>query len=64
MQVNTALTLSLLEVNRQTGIGQHTIRAAVHDGSLAAIKIGKRKIRIRPESLELWLINLEQAGQK
>jgi excisionase family DNA binding protein len=57
-------TFSLLEANKISGIGQHTLRAAVHDGSLAAIRVGHRRIRIRPEALELWLKNLEQGGAK
>ena len=57
----TKLTLSLLEANHQSGLGQHTLRAAVRDGTLAAIKLGQRRIRIRirPESLNDYLKSLE-----
>ena len=57
-------TLSLLEANKKSGIGQHTIRAAIASGELAAIKLGQRKIRIRPIALENWLQLLERSGQK
>ena len=63
LKADEKATLSLIEVNEISGIGQHTLRKAVHDGSLPAIKIGKRKIRILPASLELWLKMLEQGGK-
>jgi excisionase family DNA binding protein len=59
---NWKRTLSLLEANRESGVGQHTIRAAIANGKLRAIKIGSRRIRIRPEALEQWLKNLEQGN--
>ena len=48
-------TLNLFEVNKVSGIEQYTIYSAIYDSSLAAIKIGQRKIRICPQSLEDWL---------
>jgi excisionase family DNA binding protein len=56
------LTLSVKEAGTHTGIGQHTIRNAVADGSLTAIKLGKRRIRIRPSALEAWLTTLERVN--
>ena len=54
-------TFGVVQASRQTGIGQKTIRDAIHAGNLAAIKLGQRRIRIRPEALEQWLKSLEQA---
>lgn len=47
-----------------TQIGERTIRDAVHSGKLPAIKLGQRRIRIRPQALEAWLKDLEQGGAK
>ncbi len=52
-------TLSVKDCNRKTQIGERTIRDAVASGALAAIKLGQRRIRIRPEALEAWLKALE-----
>jgi excisionase family DNA binding protein len=57
-------TLSIKDAMRQTQIGERTIRNAVDLGDLKAIRLGQRRIRIRPESLESWLRSLETSGQK
>jgi excisionase family DNA binding protein len=57
-------TLSIKDAMRQTQIGERTIRNAIHANELAAIRLGERRIRIRPESLESWLKSLETGGQK
>ncbi len=64
MQNETKRTLSVLEANKITSIGQATIRKAIDDGGLAAIRLGQRRILILPESLELWLKSLEMGGAK
>jgi excisionase family DNA binding protein len=57
-------TLSVKDAMHQTQIGERTIRNAIDAGDLAAIKLGERRIRIRPESLEQWLKFLETGGSK
>jgi hypothetical protein len=41
------------------GVGVSTVEAAIRDGSLEAIKIGKRTI-IRPEARELYLASRQR----
>jgi excisionase family DNA binding protein len=62
--MQTISTLSVRDAMNQTQIGERTIRNAIDAGDLAAIKLGERRIRIRPESLEAWLKSLETRGQK
>lgn len=57
-------TLSVKDAMHQTQIGERTIRNAIDTGDLAAIKLGERRIRIRPESLEAWLKSLETGGKQ
>ena len=64
MELESVKTLSVKGANLATGIGEHTIRAAIANDELAAIKLGQRRIRIRPQALERWLHSLEQAGAK
>jgi excisionase family DNA binding protein len=52
-------TLSVKDATRETKIGERTIRAAIDAGELKAIRLGEKRIRIRPESLEAWLKSLE-----
>ena len=60
MNDDASRTVSVFEANKITCIGQATIRKAIDDGKLSAIRIGERRIRIRPESLERWVKSLEQ----
>ncbi len=62
--MNAVSTLSVKECIQMTQIGERTIRDAVHSGKLPAIKLGQRRIRIRPQALEAWLKDLEQGGAK
>jgi excisionase family DNA binding protein len=62
--MQTISTLSVKDAMRQTQIGERTIRDAIDAGKLAAIRLGERRIRIRPESLEQWLKSLETGGAK
>jgi excisionase family DNA binding protein len=64
MQNEAKRTLSVLEANKATCIGQTTIRTAIKNGELPAIKLGERRIRILPESLDLWLRNLEASSKE
>jgi excisionase family DNA binding protein len=57
-------TLSVKDAMHQTQIGERTIRDAIDAGKLAAIRLGERRIRIRPESLEQWRKSLETGGQQ
>ncbi len=56
--------LTLLEANARSRVGQHTLRKAVRDGDLAAIRLGKRRILIRVESLDAYLVTLEGKATK
>ena len=53
------LTISIKDANRSSGIGERTIRVAIDRGELKAIRLGQRRIRIRPEALDAWLKSLE-----
>lgn len=57
-------TYSVKDAMRESQIGERTIRNAIERGELPAIKLGQRRIRIRPESLEVWLKSLETGGAK
>jgi excisionase family DNA binding protein len=57
-------TLGVVEASKKIGVGQRTIRTAIDRGELRAIKLGERRIRIRPESLEVWLKSLETGGKQ
>jgi excisionase family DNA binding protein len=59
-----AQTLSPADANKNTGIGLRTIYDAIHAGELPAVRLGERRIRIRPESLEAWLKSLETCGKQ
>lgn len=58
-EMQPVLTISVKDANFSSGIGERTIRDAIDRGELKAIKLGKRRIRIRPEALEMWLKTLE-----
>ena len=61
--MQTINTLSVKDVNRETEIGERTIRAAIDAGQLKAIRLGEKRIRIRPDAVSEWLVSLEQ-GKK
>ena len=52
-------TFTPKDANKKTGIGIRTIYNAIHSGELKAIRLGEKRIRIRPESLEAWLKSIE-----
>jgi excisionase family DNA binding protein len=49
---------------KKIGIREETLREAIRAGELPVIQTGKRTQRIRPASLEAWLVAREQRGQK
>lgn len=53
------LTLTPLEASRFSGVGLNTLRDALRAGALPAIRVG-RNYRIRRETLERWLTDLEE----
>ena len=57
-------TISVKDATRETQIGERTIRAAINAGELKAIRLGEKRIRIRPESLADWLKSLEQGSDQ
>ncbi len=57
-------TLGVVEASKKIGVGQRTIREAIDRGELKAIRLGQRRIRIRPESLDIWLKSLETATRE
>ena len=57
-------TLGVVEASKKIGVGQRTIRDAIDNGALKAIRLGVRRIRIRPDALDAWLRSLETAGQQ
>jgi excisionase family DNA binding protein len=57
-------TYSPADANKRSGIGLRTIYNAIHSGALPAIRLGEKRIRIRPESFETWLKSLETGGQQ
>ena len=60
--MQTINTLSVKDVNQQTAIGERTIRAAIDAGQLKAIRLGEKRIRVRPDAVADWLKSLEQGG--
>jgi excisionase family DNA binding protein len=62
--MQTISTYSPAEANKETGIGLRTIYTAIHAGELPAIKLGEKRIRIRPDALAEWMKGLETRGQK
>lgn len=56
-------TYTVKRAVRFSGIGEHTLREAIADGSLPAIRIGRRLL-LRRETLEAWLEELEQRGER
>jgi excisionase family DNA binding protein len=48
------LAVSPAEAARVTGLGRTTIYAAITDGSLASLKVGRRRL-VRIAALEAWL---------
>jgi excisionase family DNA binding protein len=57
-------TYSVKEAVKKTKIGEETFRKAIAAKELPVIRLGVRRIRIRPEALQVWLKSLEQGGKK
>jgi excisionase family DNA binding protein len=53
---------SLEEAARWYGMSQRSIRRMIADGSLPAVRVGKRQIRIRIEDLEALAEPIPTAG--
>lgn len=51
----TAIILyTVRQVSDATGIGEISIRKAINQGNLVALRLGK-SVRIRPADLEAWI---------
>lgn len=59
----TALTHSIAEVSKLTGIGRTTLFNAIREGRLRAVKLGNRTL-IRAEDLRAFLENLPLANRR
>jgi excisionase family DNA binding protein len=57
--VNPGLAVRVEDAAKLVGIGRTEIYKAIREGSLASLKIGKRRL-IRVETLREWLAALEQ----
>ena len=57
------LAVSVEDGAAMAGVGRTTLYAALGDGSLRSLKIGKRRL-IRVEALEAWLAAHEAEGGK
>ena len=57
--VTSGLAVCVEDAAKLVGIGRTEIYKAIREGSLASLKIGKRRL-IRVETLREWLAALEQ----
>ena len=57
--VTSGLAVRVEDAAKLVGIGRTEIYKAIREGSLASLKIGKRRL-IRVETLREWLAALEQ----
>lgn len=54
MQDDTGSMLSIAEAAARRGVSAKTIRRRISDGTLKAVRLGPRLIRVDRASLEAW----------
>lgn len=62
-KTNERLAVSVEDAAAMAGVGRTTLYAALGDGSLRSLKIGKRRL-IRVEALSAWITAHEAEGGK
>jgi excisionase family DNA binding protein len=61
LESNGGGTVDIKDLRERLACSQATAYALVASGTIPSIRLGSRMIRIRPQALDAWLLEQEQA---